>query len=66
MKTTINLNDDLLKTARESTGATEKTALIHMGLQALIEREAAKRLAALGGSMPKLKVPARRRSKAGR
>ena len=54
MKTTINLNDDLLK-----------TALIHMGLQALIEREAAKRLAALGGTMPKLKILSRLRSKGG-
>jgi Arc/MetJ family transcription regulator len=63
MRTTLNIDDELLARAREMTGEHEKTALVHKGLQALIEREAARRLAALGGSMPKLRVPPRRRAR---
>jgi Arc/MetJ family transcription regulator len=63
MRTTLNIDDDLLEKAREITGEREKTALVRMGLQALIEREAARRLAALGGSMPNLEVPPRRRQR---
>lgn len=63
MKTTLNLDDRLLSAAREYTGQKEKTALVHMGLEALIEREAARRLAALGGTMPKLAVVQRKRAK---
>jgi len=44
------------------TGVKEKTAVVHLGLEALIQRESARRLAALGGSMPRLDVPTRRRS----
>lgn len=54
MRTTLNIDDDLLAQAREFTGETEKTALVHLGLKALIERESARRLAALVGSMPEL------------
>jgi hypothetical protein len=54
MRTTLNIDDELLEKARETTGEREKTALVRMGLQALIEREAVRRLAALGGSMPNL------------
>lgn len=61
MRTTLNIDDDLLAEAQKLTGQAEKTMLVRLGLRALIEREAAKRLARLGGSMPKLKVPARRR-----
>jgi Arc/MetJ family transcription regulator len=61
IRTTLNIDDALLARAREYTGKTEKTALVRMGLEALIEREAARRLAALGGAMPSLRVPARRR-----
>ena len=61
MRTTLNIDDELLAQAGEYTGEREKTALVRMGLQALIEREAAKRLAALGGSMPALSVPSRTR-----
>ena len=61
MRTTLNIDDDLLAEAQELTGEAEKTALVRLGLRALIEREAAKRLARLGRSMPKLKVPPRRR-----
>jgi len=61
MRTTLNIDDSLLAQAGEYTGETEKTALVRMGLEALIQREAARRLASLGGTMPALNVPARRR-----
>ena len=62
MRTTLNIDDALLAQAGEYTGETEKTALVRMGLEALIQREASRRLAALGGTMPDLVVPPRRRS----
>ena len=62
MRTTMNLDDDLLAKAQELTGIKEKTALVHEGLRALIQREAARRLARLGGSAPDLKPVPRRRS----
>ena len=61
MRTTITLDDDLLARAQELTGTAERGVLIHDGLRALIEREAARRLAALGGSAPGLVAPPRRR-----
>jgi Arc/MetJ family transcription regulator len=61
MRTTLIIDDDLLERARESTGIREKTALVHAGLQALIAREAAKRLIALGGTQPKVRPIPRRR-----
>jgi Arc/MetJ family transcription regulator len=63
MRTTLNIDDELLASATRYTGETEKTALVRMGLHALIEREAARRLAQLGGSMPQLKVRRRHRSR---
>jgi len=64
MRTTIALDDDLIRTAQEFTGVEEKTALIREALKALIERESARRLAALGGSMPGLRnIPQRRPGK---
>jgi len=62
MRTTLNLDDDLLKTAREYTGIEEKTALIHKALRDLIALEAGKRLIALGGTMPNATAGRRRRS----
>ena len=62
MRTTINLDDDLLNEARRVTGVTERTRLVHAGLRALIERESARRLARLGGTEPHLTTIARRRS----
>jgi len=62
MRTTINLDDRLLTDAQRITGLTERTALIHEGLKALIERESARRLARLGGSEPRLRAVRRRRS----
>lgn len=61
MRTTLNLDDDLLRQAFELTGITEKAALLRESLKALIERESARRLALLGGSEPQLAMPARRR-----
>jgi len=62
MRTTINLDDQLLTEARRITGMKERTALIHEGLRALIERESARRLARLAGSEPRLQPVPRRRS----
>jgi Arc/MetJ family transcription regulator len=64
MRTTLNLREDLVKEARAATGIDEKTALVHAGLQALVDREKARRLAALGGSEPALARPRRRRASA--
>lgn len=63
MRTTITLDDELLERAREMTGIEERSTLIHDGLRALIQREAARRLARLGGSDPTASIPPRRRSK---
>ena len=62
MRTTLALDDDLLAEARAYTGLEEKTALVREALKALVEREAARRLAKLGGSQPQLKPVPRRRS----
>jgi Arc/MetJ family transcription regulator len=63
MRTTINLDEQLLEEARRITGMKERTALIHAGLRALIERESARRLARLAGSEPQLQPIPRRRPK---
>jgi Arc/MetJ family transcription regulator len=62
MRTTVNLDDELLEEARRLTGTRERAALIREGLEALIERESARRLARLGGSDPEIELPPRRRS----
>lgn len=62
MRTTVNLDERLLKEAERLTGTKERTALIREGLRALVERESARRLARLGGSEPELAVPPRRRA----
>ena len=54
MRTTLALDDDLVERAQEFTGITEKTALVREALKVLIQQEAARRLAALGGTMPEL------------
>jgi hypothetical protein len=61
MRTTLNLNEELLDKAASLTGVREKTALIHLGLEALIARESARRLARLGGSQKRLRAIPRRR-----
>ena len=62
MKTTLNIDDQILKKASRLTGISEKTALVRRGLEALIEQESAKRLAALGGTEKQLKSIPRRKS----
>jgi len=63
VRTTIALDDELVRTAHELTGVEERTALLREALKALIERESARRLASLGGTMPGLKNIPRRRQK---
>jgi Arc/MetJ family transcription regulator len=60
MRTTVNIDDQLLDEAQRITGMTEKAALVREGLRALIERESARRLARLGGSEPQLEPTPRR------
>jgi Arc/MetJ family transcription regulator len=63
MRTTVNLDEELIAEAGRITGISERTRLLHEGLQALIERESARRLARLGGSQPNLEKGTRRRSR---
>ena len=62
MRTTLNIDPDLLREAKKLTGVSEKTALVRLGLQALIAKESAKRLASLGGTERGLSPIPRRRS----
>jgi Arc/MetJ family transcription regulator len=63
MRTTLNIDDDLLEQASQLSGLREKTAVVREGLRALIERESARRLAKLGGTEPQVEpIPRRRRS----
>jgi hypothetical protein len=62
MRTTINLDEEKVREAQQLTGIQEKTALLHAGLDALIARESARRLAALGGTQRGLRPVPRRRS----
>lgn len=66
MRTTINIDEDLLAKASKLAGPLDRSAVIHEGLKALIERESAKRLARLGGTQPDLKPAPRRRPESGR
>ncbi len=61
MRTTLNLKPELIEKAREYTGIRRKTDLVHAGLEALLAKEARRRLIALGGTMPNAKAPPRRR-----
>jgi len=62
MRTTLNIESDLLNNAAKLTGIKEKTSLVRLGLQALIAKESAKRLARLGGTEKGLKVIPRRKT----
>jgi Arc/MetJ family transcription regulator len=62
MRTTLNIDDELLSEAQRLSGLTEKTAVVRAGLEALIARESARRLARLGGTEPELAPVPRRRS----
>jgi Arc/MetJ family transcription regulator len=61
MRTTITLDDELIAKAQEYTGLKEKSALVHQALTTLVQLEAGRRLARLGGSDPGAKAPPRRR-----
>lgn len=61
MRTTLDLDADLIQRALRETGARTKTQVVEMGLRGLLEREARKRLKALFGEGPKLQGVRRRR-----
>ncbi|EAQ74285.1 MULTISPECIES: type II toxin-antitoxin system VapB family antitoxin [unclassified Synechococcus] len=60
MRITLNLDDELLSQAQQLSGINERTQLVREALKALVQRESARRLAALGGSEPKLESIPRR------
>lgn len=60
MRTTIAIDDELFAKAQEFAGVTEKSTVVREALKAFVEREAARRLARMGGTMPKAKAPPRR------
>jgi Arc/MetJ family transcription regulator len=62
MRTTINIDDELLAKATQLIGPMDRTAVLSEALKALIERESAKRLARMGGAQPALKAAPRRRT----
>ena len=62
MKTTLNIDDEILEKASRLTGVKKKTTLVRLGLQAFIARESSKRLARLGGTEKNLRPVPRRRS----
>lgn len=64
MRTTLNLDDELLERAQTLSGVKERSALLREALNALIQRESARRLALLGGSEPAIIPVPRRRSAA--
>jgi hypothetical protein len=66
MRTTLVIDQNLFEQASQLTGIRQKTALVRAGLEALIAREAARRLAALGGTEPGLRSVPRRRTGAKR
>jgi Arc/MetJ family transcription regulator len=61
MRTTLNIDDSLLQNAERLTGVKEKTSLVRLGLEALIAKESARRLANLGGTQKRLRRIRRRR-----
>ncbi len=63
MRTTLSIDDDLLAKAIALTGISERAALVRLALKSLVEREAARRLSLLGGTMPDFEPSPRRRSK---
>lgn len=61
MRTTVNIDDELLAKATKLAGPMDRSAMLSEALKALIERESARRLARLGGTQPKLEAAPRRR-----
>ncbi len=64
MRTTMNLDDELVARAQDLTGIMERNTLVRMGLEALVQREAGRRLARLGGTDPNIEDVPRRRGSA--
>ncbi len=62
MRTTLNIDDGILKRASQLTGVSEKTALVRMGLESLVARKSAQRLGALGGTEKQVRPIPRRRT----
>ena len=62
MRTTLNIDMELIEKASGLTGVTKKTSLVRLGLEALIARESARRLAKIGGTEKRLRAPRRRRT----
>lgn len=62
MRTTLDIDADLLAAAMEAANAPTKTAAVHLGLEALVEAAARRRLAALKGQIPEARAPSRRRA----
>ena len=60
MRTTLNIDAELLDEARRVTGVKQKTAVVELGLRKLVEEAARRRLAALGGAIPSARAPLRR------
>lgn len=61
MRATATLDDPLLAEAAQAMGISERSVLLHEGLKLIVQRETARRLAALGGSAPEMQLPPRRR-----
>ena len=61
MRTTLNIEDNLIERASKMTGIKEKTALVKLGLEALIARESARRLSKMGGTQKQLQEIPRRK-----
>lgn len=61
MRTTVTLDDELLNQASEAMGTRERSTLLHEGLRLIVQREAARRLILLGGTMPDAQAAPRRR-----
>jgi Arc/MetJ family transcription regulator len=62
MRTTLNIDDNLIRKAAEITGVNKKTSLVRLGLEALIALESSRRLAALGGTEKDLSPVRRKRT----
>jgi Arc/MetJ family transcription regulator len=59
VRMTLNVDEELLKDAQEAVPGVTKTELVHQGLRALLARQAAERLAAMGGKAPRVQRPKR-------